>query len=86
MSLFRDKQINTPRSEIEKKDQVIAEMKVKIVASETKKIYDLLKKMTTLEDMTNSDSLRVAGGTPDAAVVIEGTGNKTGTKPKRKTR
>ena len=30
--------------------------------------------------------MRVAGGTPDAAVVIEGTGNKTETKPKRKTR
>ena len=28
----------------------------------------------------------VAGGTPDATVVIEGTGNKTGTKSKRKTR
>ena len=32
----RDEQINAQRSEIEKNDQVIAEMKVKIVASETK--------------------------------------------------
>ena len=66
----RDEQINSQRSEIEKKDQVIAEMKVKIVASETK-IDELLKKMKTLEERTNSDSLQVAEGTPDTAVVIE---------------
>ena len=83
--IVRDEQINVKRSEIEKKDQVIAEMKVKIVASETK-IDELLKKMKTLEERKNSDSLRVAKGTPDIAVVIEGTGNKTGTKPKMKTR
>ena len=53
--IVRDEQINAERSEIEKKDQVIAEMKVKIVASETK-IYELLKKMKTLEERTNSDS------------------------------
>ena len=35
--IARDEQINAQRSEIERKDQVIAEMKVKIVASETKK-------------------------------------------------
>ena len=83
--IVRDEQINAQRSEIEKKDKVIAEMKVKIVASETK-IDKFLKKMKTLEEGTNSDSLRVAKGTPDTAVVIEETGNKTGTKPKKKTR
>ena len=70
--IVRDEQINAQRSEIEKKDKVIAEMKVKIVASETK-IDELLKKMKTLEEGTNSDSLRVAKGTPDTAVVIEET-------------
>ena len=34
--IVRDEQVNAQRSEIEKKDQVIAEMKVKMVASETK--------------------------------------------------
>ena len=42
--------------------------------------------MKTLEERTSSDNLRVAEGSPDTAVVIEGTGNKTGTKPKKKTR
>ena len=84
-AMVRDEQINAQRSEIEKKDQMIAEMKVKIVASETK-IDELLNKMKTLEENTNIDSLRVAKGTPDTAVVIERTGSKTGTKPKRKTR
>ena len=83
--IVRDEQINAQRSEIEKKDQVIAEMKVKIVASETK-IYELLKMMKTLKERTNNDNLQVAEGTPDTAVVIEGTGNKTGTKPQKKTR
>ena len=65
---------------------MIAEMKVKVVASETK-IDEVLKKMKTLEEQTNSDSLRVAKDTPYpyTAVVIEGTGNKTGTKLKKKT-
>ena len=80
--IVRDEQINDQISEIEKKDQVIAEMKVKIVASDTK-IDELLKKMATLEERTNSDSLRVAEGVADIAVLIEGTGNKTGTKPKK---
>ena len=48
ISLFRDEQINAQRCEIEKKDQVIAEMKVKIVASEAK-IDELLKKMKTFK-------------------------------------
>ena len=55
------------------------------MASETK-IDELLKKMKTLEERTNSESLRVAKGTPDTAVVIDEAGNKTGTKPKKKTR
>ena len=57
--IVRDEQINAQRSEIEKKDHVIAEMKVKVVASETK-IDELLKKMKSLEERTNSDSF--AGG------------------------
>ena len=61
--IVRDEQINAQRSEIENKDQVIAEMKVKIVANETK-IDELLKKKKTLEERTNRDSLRMAEGTP----------------------
>ena len=45
--IVRDEQINAKRSEIEKKDKVKAEMKVKIVESDTK-IDELLKKMKTL--------------------------------------